>query len=294
MKIHNEVIYSNIEISKNGKRINIPNVSIKSNIQGPKLWFTAGIHGDEIGGCVIVQELINNLHNNPLVKGELHAFPMLNPLGFETSSRLFDNEDLNRAFPGKENGSFAEKTAHTIFKRISETSPEIVIDIHNDWRKSIQYALIDPKPSSTSQEIYIKTGKFAKSLGIPIVLDTDNINNSLSYHFLKNNTLSIVLELGAYQIVKEREIEQGVNILLKILKDFDMIKSNIKNIETERRIKGKILAYSQRPLPKKKGIARFSIVPGQVVKRGQILAKIYDPLGNLLEVLKSPHNSIIL
>ena len=54
------------------------------------------------------------------------------------------------------------------------------------------------------------------------------------------------------------------------------------------------MAYSQRPLPKKKGIARFSIVPGQVVKRGQILAKIYDPLGNLLEVLKSPHNAIIL
>ena len=102
------------------------------------------------------------------------------------------------------------------------------------------------------------------------------------------------MELGAYQIVKEREIEQGVKILLQILKDFKMIKSSIKNIETEKRTKGKILTYSQKPLPRKKGIARFSIVPGQIVKKGQILVKIYGPLGNLLEVIKSPYNALVL
>ena len=294
MKIHNEVIYDNIKLLSSKKEINVAHIKIKSNIPGPTIWFTAGIHGDEIGGCVIVQESINKLHNNPLIKGELNVFPMLNPLGFEESTRFLNGEDLNRTFPGKENGSLAEKTAHGVFKKISETSPDLVIDIHNDWRKSIQYALIDPKPSSTSKEIYHKTEKFAKSLPIPVILDTDKINNSLSYHLLKNNIPSAVLELGAYQIVKEKEIEQGVKILLKILKDFDMIKSNVKNVEVEKRTKGKILTYSQKPLPKKKGIARFSIVPGQVVKKGQILAKIYDPLGNLLEVIKSPYNALIL
>ncbi len=294
MKIHNEVIYSNINILKNLKRINLPHVSIKSNIPGPKICLTAGVHGDEIGGCVIVQELINKLHKNQIIRGELHAFPMLNPSGFEESTRFLNGEDLNRVFPGKENGTMAQRTAYLIFKKILEDKPELVIDIHNDWRKSIQYAAIDPKPNSTSKEIYQQTEKFAKSLAIPLILDTDGITNSLSYHLLKNNISSIVLELGAYQIVKEREIDQGVNILLKILKDFDMIEKDIGTIEEDNRIKGKILKYSQEPMPKRKGIARFSIVPGQIVKKGQILIKIYSPLGNLLEVIKSPYNALVL
>ena len=231
MKIHNEVIYNNIRLSKGKENINIAHIKIKSENPGPRIWFTAGIHGDEIGGCVIVQELINKLHRNPLVKGELNALPVVNPLGFEESTRFLNDEDLNRVFPGKENGTMAQITAYSIFKKILEDKPELVIDIHNDWRKSIQYALIDPRPSSTDKEIYKNNEKIVKRLNIPVVLDTDKINNSLSYHVLKNNIPAIVLELGAYQIVKEREIDQGVKILLKILKDFEMIEIDIEKIE---------------------------------------------------------------
>ena len=294
MPIHNEFIYDNIKISLNGSSANIPFIKVKSNIKGPKICITAGIHGDEIGGTVIVQELLNKLHNCPIIKGELNIFPMLNPLGFEQSNRHLNGEDLNRVFPGKKQDTLAKKTAHIIFNKILEENPDFAIDIHNDWRKSIQYAVIDPKPKNTKNEVYLKTKKIAKGINLPIVLDTDEIENSLSYHLLKNNIPSIVLELGSYQIVKEREIEKGVKILLTFLKYFNMISLEFKEKDDIKRVKGKILRYSQKPLPKKKGIARFSIAPGQIVKKGQILAKIYDSLGNLLEVLKSPNNSIIL
>jgi len=40
----------------------------------------------------------------------------------------------------------AERIAHRIFSTIQETQPTIVLDLHNDWIKSIPYTLIDPNP----------------------------------------------------------------------------------------------------------------------------------------------------
>ncbi len=124
---------------------NIITVEVKSNTPGPVIWLIAGSHGDEIGSVVVVQEVIKKLRKNPLIKGALFVIPVVNPSGFESGKREFDltGEDINRSYPGSANGSLAERLAFKVFNAIIHSNPALVLDLHNDWRKSIPYTLID-------------------------------------------------------------------------------------------------------------------------------------------------------
>ena len=139
-------------------RRRLPFMSIESINPGPVVWLTGCMHGDEVTGIVTIQEVFKKIQKQLLLKGALYAFPLMNPIGFEAASRniTISREDLNRSFPGSKNGSLAERIADKIFTTIEQTKPTLVLDLHNDWMKSIPYAIIDPKPKQTDKQIYEK------------------------------------------------------------------------------------------------------------------------------------------
>ena len=94
-------------------------LEIKSNTPGPVVWLTGCVHGDEVGGIFIIQRIFKQLRKEPLLKGAIYAFPLMNPIGFETTSRAItvSEEDLNRSFPGDEHGTLAERIAHKIDRK---------------------------------------------------------------------------------------------------------------------------------------------------------------------------------
>ncbi|MBF0266486.1 MAG: succinylglutamate desuccinylase/aspartoacylase family protein [Gammaproteobacteria bacterium] len=69
---------------------------------GPVLFISAAIHGDEINGVEIIRRILS-LNNMKRLSGTLLAIPVVNIFGFDSHSRyLPDRRDLNRCFPGKE------------------------------------------------------------------------------------------------------------------------------------------------------------------------------------------------
>ncbi|MCB0279873.1 MAG: succinylglutamate desuccinylase/aspartoacylase family protein, partial [Calditrichaeota bacterium] len=155
----------------------IPYMSIKSETKGPLIWFTGCMHGDEIGGTVIIHELFKKLKKQ-LLKGTVQAFPLMNPSGFESTSRhiAISQEDLNRSFPGNEKGTLAERIAAKIFSQIVNSKPALVVDLHNDWNKSIPYALLDPLHNSAVDQQIRQVSEFS---GLLQIEDTDIIQSSL-------------------------------------------------------------------------------------------------------------------
>ena len=88
----------------------IPVLTLDSKVPGPVVWMTACIHGDEVGGTAIVHEVMESLRHGVLQTGAVHAFPLINSMGFENVSRYInaDREDLNRCFPGSATGTMGE------------------------------------------------------------------------------------------------------------------------------------------------------------------------------------------
>ena len=72
------------------------------------------------------------LKKHGLLKGEIRAIPLLNSMGFEYATREvpITNEDMNRVFPGDKNGTLAERIVYKIFKLITDSKPDLVLDLH--------------------------------------------------------------------------------------------------------------------------------------------------------------------
>lgn len=277
-------------------RRRLPFMSIESSNPGPIVWLTACIHGDEVSGMVIIQEIFKIIKKT-LLKGKIFAFPLLNPMGFEHSSRYItlSKEDLNRSFPGKKDGSLAERIAEQIFNKIIESKPNLVLDLHNDWIKSIPFSLIDYSKEVLPTEAYKKTQDFSQQTGLLSVIDSKEISGSLSYNLIKKGVPSLTLELGEPYVINEKSIEIGVKSMTNILKHLEMIKptNEFFSYPLPEELKDKILKYSEQT-SSTSGIVRFYIKPGEVVKKGQLVAKIYNAFGKLQETINALNNSIVL
>ena len=82
-----------------------------------RICVVTGTHGDELEGQYVCYELNRILkEQKEHLKGIVEIYPALNPLGVDSISRgipMFDL-DMNRIFPGSEEGSVAEHVAAKI------------------------------------------------------------------------------------------------------------------------------------------------------------------------------------
>jgi len=271
--------------------------------EGPVVWLTACVHGDEVGGIVVIQEIFKRLKKVPLRKGSLHAFPLMNPVGFEHTLRTLpaSHEDINRSFPGDARGTLAERLAEKIFNTITATQPTLVVDLHNDWIRSIPYALIDPCPTG-KKDVHMETLAYGRTTGLLMVNeqedadDADDLRRSLSGSLLTRGIPALTLELGGSYVVNEKDVARGVDALWNILVSLDMVDA----IESEtpystlEEAKGVLLSYSHEPTAQMGGILRVLSRPGDSAKKGEPLARVYNVFGKLEETLYALEDCIIL
>jgi len=279
-------------------RRRLPVMSAQSRNAGPVVWLTACGHGDEVSGIVIIQEIFKRIRRR-LRCGTVHAFPLMNPLGFETRSRdiTMSREDLNRSFPGDDHGSLGERIAHRIFTSIVETSPALVIDLHCDWIQSIPYVLLDRNPGIQSAAAYNKTIMLSREPGFCLIVDNEEINRSLSFNLLLCGIPSFTLELGKPYIVSEPNVAFGVEAVWNTLAALGMTKPRVKPFTyplPPQYGEWKFLRYSDNPYGSKTGIIRFLARPGDIVQSGQPIAKIINAFGKLQETVTAVDDAIVL
>ncbi len=278
-------------------RCRLPYMQADSRQTGPTVWITACCHGDEVGGIVVVQEVFKQLRRNPIRKGLIHAFPLMNSHGFESGSRqvTLSEEDLNRSFPGSPSGTLAERIAAKIFDTITASRPTVVLDLHNDWIRSIPYAVVDPPVSGVSEALTASTNHFAQSTGFPVVMEQTAIRRTLSHSLMQRGIAALTVELGESFVVNEKNVEMGVRSIFNVFSQLGMIDSKESFMFTiPHEVQGKHLVYSSRPVSSTSGIIRFLVVPGQTVDEGQPIAKIYNSFGRLQQTLVAESKALVL
>ncbi len=271
---------------------------IMESIQpGPVLWLTGCMHGDEIGGTVVIHEIFKRLRKK-LTCGTVHAFPLMNPMGFETASRtiVLSKEDLNRSFPGNNKGTIAERIAYIIFSQIIQTHPALVLDLHNDWNKSVPYVLCDPFSGIQDRELRQRIKDFAHTSGLLLVEDSETIKKSLSFTILQKNIPALTLELGESLTINEKNIENGVNAIWNILMNLGMVPRDREyfHYPAHELVSNKILRYSLQPLSATSGIIHFLKKPGQIAYRGQKIARINNAFGKTTEIITTAADGVVL
>jgi uncharacterized protein len=98
-----------------GSTLSLQLLILNGKRPGPRVGICAGIHGDEIIGVQVIRELWQSLDPD-VVAGSIWFMPVANPLAFEALTRNtpIDTLDLNRNFPGAEDGWLSQQLAAAI------------------------------------------------------------------------------------------------------------------------------------------------------------------------------------
>lgn len=278
----------------------------RSGRTGPLLWLTAGIHGDEMGSIVVVHEVFRRLRRSGLRAGRVCAFPLLNPFGFEAATRHIPSteEDLNRSFPGDAQGTFAQRIAHLVTARIRAGTPDLVLDLHNDWIRSIPYALVDPRPAGEAgRTAHRRVREAAAASGLPAVDEQEEgvsraqLRSTLSGSLLESGVPALTLELGAAQMVDEGDVRAGVAAIWRVMASLGLVEAGTEDaapLPLPEGYRGRVLRYGHEPYPSRAGIVRFAVRPGEAVRSGSALAHIHDVFGRRLETLRTAGDALVL
>ena len=105
-------------------------ISVVRNGEGPTALLTGANHGDEYEGPVALQDLALNL-SPTAINGRVIIVPAFNYPAFRAGRRVspIDQGNMNRAFPGRPDGTVTEKIAD-YFQRILVPMADVVLDIH--------------------------------------------------------------------------------------------------------------------------------------------------------------------
>src|SRR5690606_23602000 len=254
--------------------IHLPVFIRSSKIDGPVVLISGGIHGDEINGVVAVKKM---LEENMFVprKGALIFIPLFNVYGFLSNTRTFpDGRDLNRSFPGSNKGSLASQIAHIITTQIIPNI-DYGVDFHTGGRMLSNFPQIrvDFKDK--------KALELAKAFGTHFIINSSYIDKSFRKEAIKDNKSVLVFEGGESMRLDDFAVEEAIAGTTRLLQYL----GNIEEVLTKK--ESLIVKESSWIRAKISGIFIPTIKLGDPVKKGQVIAKITDPYGQVKVPVKS-------
>lgn len=268
--------------SYSGIALNIPIQIHRSTEDGPVVFVTAALHGDELNGTGAIREILCD-ENFRLKRGSLILVPILNLLAFDRHSRYMpDRRDLNRCFPGSPNGSLASRVAHTIFSEIVSRC-DYGIDLHTASVRRTNY------PNIRANVANPQVAELAECFGAEVVVDYAGAEGTLRREACLHGCPTIVLEGGEVWKVEPAIVETAVRGIKNVLIHLDMIDGEPAVPETQIFVR-----KTQWVRANHGGFLQFHIQPGQIVEKGQPLATNTDLLGQSHHVLVAPFDGVVI
>ncbi len=249
--------------------MNIPIEVIRGKKDGPILFISGAVHGDEINGVEIVRQILSKKALKS-IKGTLIAIPIVNVFGFNTKSRyLPDRRDLNRSFPGSSNGSLTAQLAHTFLTEVIQKCTH-GIDFHCAAINRINLPQIR---AYLDDQV---TKDMAEAFRVPVVLHSELRDGSLREATRELGIPTLLFEGGEALRFNGKVIKSGVQGAISVMREIGML-NPAKNKPTQKEV---FIARSSHWLrAPHSGILSAKKKIGQRVKKGQVLGIVGDPFG---------------
>ncbi|XQW86210.1 succinylglutamate desuccinylase/aspartoacylase family protein [Thalassotalea piscium] len=264
--------------------VSLPVHIIRGKKPGPTIFISAAVHGDELNGIEIIRRLIGQ-KKFVISKGTVIAVPMVNVYGVVNQSRYMpDRRDLNRCFPGSAKGSLAGRVAHIFLNEIVKHC-DYGIDLHTG---AIHRSNLPQIRADMSDD---ETKKLAQVFGVPVVLNSNLVDGSLREAAVKNQTKVLLYEAGEALRFDELSIRAGIKGIQNILRHLGMMRKS----SSKRKVYEPFIANSSQWLrANASGIYHSKINLGDQVNKGDILAEIGSPYGDVIDVVKATRSGILI
>lgn len=255
-----------------------------------RISIVTGTHGDELEGQYVCYELQRRIRETPeCLTGIVDVYPALNPLGIDSITRgipAFDL-DMNRIFPGAENGSMPEYIAARIVDDLQGS--DMVIDFHasNIFLKEIPQVRIN----TLSRDVLVP---YAKKLNVDFIwvhAAATVLESTLAYSLNSIGTPTLVVEMGVGMRITKDYGNQLVDGIFALMKDMGIWTGEATTpkepIISEDGEVSFINAGSS-------GVFVPAVEHWKDVKKGEHIGDILNPLtGEVAERILSPADGIV-
>ncbi|OOM80252.1 succinylglutamate desuccinylase / aspartoacylase family protein [Clostridium puniceum] len=255
-----------------------------------RICIITGLHGDELEGQYVCYELIKKISENiEFLNGIVDIYPTLNPLGIDSVHRgmpTFDL-DMNRIFPGSENGAMAEHVAAKIIEDID--GADMCIDLH-----SSNIFLREIPQVRVSEHIAEKLVPYAKLLNIDFVWVhpvATVLESTLTYNLNSRNIPTLLVEMGVGMRITKEYGDQLVTGIFNLMKEMNMWKGQVLPVKdaivsTEKEV--------ETINSKSSGIFMSTLNHLAEIRKGDTIGEILNPLtGDIEEKVISPCDGML-
>jgi uncharacterized protein len=250
-------------------KIELPVFVFRSNVQGPTLLLSAGMHGEETNGIEIIRKIITRDEIKKLKCGSVIAIPVINSVSFLFGSReLPDGRDLNRCFPGNKNGSFGSRIAYDMMKHIIPLI-DFGIDFHTGGAK------INNTPQIRCVFEFPDNVALAEKFSPPLIIDAPYRDGTFRKESAKKGKPILVYEGGESMRFDYTAINEGVNGCLRLMKNYNMIDIDVPNNHAVKIKKDTWIRANA------SGLFHMNATNGAYVRKGDLLGFICNPFGDI-------------
>jgi len=262
---------------------------------GPALYVGITIHGDEITGQASLWRVAAWLEQSALT-GSVTAVPVQNPEGFNYDVRGIPGttHDLNRSYPGDENGDTHERITAAITKLAVEA--DAAIDVHTAAH-CIPYLLLDPV---ADKGLAARTEELARATGITLVgefaserYETTGLAASLPPVVLAAGKPSFTFELAGHGNVAWEQAEAGAVALRNAIRHLGIVNDEHEGV-TGVVVKATSGHRRRAVFAERGGIVEFTVRPGDDVTRGKRIGRIRDVWGKVVEEVLAPADGFVI
>lgn len=290
-----------------------PNTAVDVKRYLPTVGIVSGIHGNEVTSIGGLLGFLQELEQVPAehLHGKVVAVPFANPVAIAQGTRCLgigredESENLNRAFSVNPSGSLADAAAEVLVNILKEEGAGLVIDLHTMNMRSLPMVIIDRV--KTSETLEKKIWQDADIFGLGVVYDfpaveyeREGLDASLSARLIKEGIASFTVEVqgGPFSLPEiEETVRQGLWNMVYTKEIVSRMWPGYNYRGWEHRTKTVIGygIYSRFAGPRAihAGFFRPLVSAGKLVTEGQVIGKIFNTTGSLVESVTSPATGLI-
>jgi hypothetical protein len=251
---------------------------------GPRLFVSAAIHGDEIIGTEIIRRLMK-LKKIRKLSGTLIAVPVVNVYGFLQQSRYSpDRRDLNRFFPGSEKGSLTSQLADIFIAEIVANSTH-GIDLHAGSNHRTNLPQIRANIENPD------TLRLAEAFRVPVVINASIRDGSLRQALAEKGIPFLLYEAGEALRFDEVAIRAGIRGILSVMETIGMLRASRARKAVIEPLIADATTWIRAPAS---GILHMNVPLGAKVGKNKKIGEIADPFGGPEAAIESPVSGMVI
>ncbi|MDS0293231.1 succinylglutamate desuccinylase/aspartoacylase family protein [Halogeometricum luteum] len=200
-----------------GDPVEVPVTVVNGERGGPTVFMTAALHGDELNGVKVLQEVAAR-YDPATLHGTLVCIHVANVPGYLAQQRYLPiyDLDLNRSFPGRNSANTAERMANQIYERFIKPC-DVGVDFHTSTRN--RTTMYHVRADVAKPEV----NRLARSFGSNLILSGEADPGSLRTVATRDGIPTITVEMGRAHRFQLPLVERALEGVESVLAEYGLL-----------------------------------------------------------------------